>query len=562
MDLKRSSFEFHRQLESPSGFLRREWKPIAMCGGLFSVAMLACIAFIDPAFFYPRLQTDPLNYYLKAKSIAETGSAAATWAVNLKPFAYVTMPGLLRVPMVMAFPDFDDQLRAIQVVNVALLATVALMSAYVFSWMVPRSRHSLVIAFAFVFTLLSPIWVANIFLPLADAPYAAATLAAIFVGLELVTSTQRIIHRPLLTALVVVLFALAFLLRFTAPVLMLFFAPLALARWRQDGATRKALWQVGAIAAVSIALLVSFNLDAIFGRYFREPILFLRKGEKIGMLVNVIGAAIPSQIVPTFQLGFLHPPISDIYSTTFSNAPQDIAWACVGIFISCIVIAGMWFSRQRMLPEILYLLAGLPVIGLMMPSTTRYLMSYQPFFWIFFYVGAATLSHRHAPVIVRLVRSRRAVVAGVVIAAAGIIGLRAWKVAGTASERYFAVTAGHITTYVTDVSDTFRSLRHFVEGLPKEKTLLIGTRGSLGRWKAISDRNYYYPDSALSEMVENNDVYLLIECGTLEACQAWDKWRSQTEERLQTFGDFRYESVFAASSGRARVEALRMSIAQ
>lgn len=558
LDLNRTSYEFHQNLESPFVFFRRQWKAIAFFGGGFASALLAVVLLVDPAFFYPRLQTDPLNYYLKAKLLVETGSADAAWAVNLRPFAYVSMPGILRAPFIAAFADFDDQLRAMQIANIGILGAVALMSAYIFSWVLPVARHWMAIAFAFVFTVLSPVWMANLILPLADAPYAAFTLATVIVSVELFCSPRRLIARPLLIAVLALLFTVSFLLRFTAPVLLAYIAPLAIARWRHDTLSTRTKLLATLVAALLVMLLVVFNLDAIQGRYFREPLFFLKRGEKLGMLINLFGAGFPTQILPTFQLGFVHPPIIDYTRTSFLLDARDAAWAAVGLLIGGVIIAGMWFSRRRFLPEILYLVAALPVIGLMMPSTTRYLMSYQPLFWIFFYTGAATLATRYAPWIIRVVHSRIAVAGALVAAATLVVGLRAWKVAGSASERYFAVTVERVPKYVTDVSDTFSSLRKFLDTLPRDRSLIVGANGTEGRWKAISNLDYYHPDSALSQAVDSKEVYLVIECGTQDACHVWDKWKTRTQDRLAEFGAYEFNSVFAVQSGRARAEVLRM----
>ena len=520
--------------------------------------MLAIVFAVDPAFFYPRLSSDPLNYILKARSLMETGSLDARWAINLDPFAYVSMPGLLRLPAIAGFHEFDHQLRAMQVLNIPIVASVAGMSAYILSWMLPASRHWLAIVFAFAFTLISPVWLANVFLPLADAPYAAFTLATILVSVELLCSDQRIGSRPVLVAVFCALFTISFLLRFTAPVLLLFMAPLAVARWRERQHSPRVLWTAGGIVLVVIAVLVVMNADTIFGRYFHEPISFLRRGEKPGMIINLFGAAFPTQILPTFQLGFMHPPIVDTYRTSFSNALPDMAWAGVGMLISLLIIAGMWLTRDRLLPEILYVIGALPILTLMMPSTTRYLMPYQPFFWMFFYSGAAILAGRHAPWLVRLARSRAVVVSTVVAVAALVVGLRTWKTAGTAAERFHVVTVASVPDYLREVGGTFRSLRGYLESLPRDRTLLVGGRGTIGRWKIISGLDYYYPDDAFMEVARNKDVYVVVECGTLDACQAWDIYRERAANRVLAEANVALDSVFATGTGRARAQVLKV----
>jgi hypothetical protein len=538
--------------------MRREWKAVAWFGGAFALIMLSAIVAIDPAFFYPRLQTDPLNYYLKAQSLTETGSTTARWAVNLPPFPYVSLPGLLRVPFIAAFREFDDQLRAIQIFNIPIVGSVAVMSAYILSWTQPVRRHWMTVAFAFGFTLLSPIWIANVFLPLADAPYSAFTLAVLLVAVRITCSARTSARQIWWIAIFALLLTTAFLLRFTAPVLLVYAGTLGLGKWRIADMSRRAKVTVIASTAVFLVALASFNLQAILGRYFFEPLYFLVKGDKPGMVLNLFGAAVPSQIIPDFQLGFRHPPIQAIFHTTFASSPQDVVWTAVGLAISAIVVAGAWVARTKYLPEILYVVAPLPVLALMLPSTTRYLTSYQAFMWIFFYYGVVALTARYKW-LTRAARSRVAVVTAVVVLLSVVVGLRWGKLAGTASERNLAVTVTHAPRYVREVSATFRGLRGFLESLPRHNTLLIGWSGNVGRWKVISDRDYYYPDSALASAVRTKNVYLLAECGTLEACQSWDIWKEQRKNDVLRFGNFRFDTVYAAGSGLAKVEVFRMS---
>ena len=57
-----SSYQFHRELESPAAFIRREWQALAVFGGGFVAVLLLGVLAVDPAYFYPRLSTDPLLY--------------------------------------------------------------------------------------------------------------------------------------------------------------------------------------------------------------------------------------------------------------------------------------------------------------------------------------------------------------------------------------------------------------------------------------------------------------------------------------------------------------------
>ncbi len=557
-DLTKSSYDFHCELESPLDFFRREWKAISLFGGGFCLLMVAAVFWVDPAFFYPRLSTDPLFYYMKAKSLVETGNTAARLAVNAEPFAYAAMPGVLRAPILFLFSDFDTQWRAMQLMNIPIAAAVAVMSAYILSWTQPERRHWMTIAFAFAFTGLSPAWLANIFIPLADAPYAAFTLVAVLISMHVMCSPTRISRMRGWVALYSVVFVISFFLRFTAPVLLVYAAILARGRWH--GHTLSPAAKRGFIIGpiVVTALLVALNFQAIFGRYLTEPIIFIIAGDKLGMLLNLLGLATPDQILPDFHLGFSVPPITDIFYGEFAHTQFDAIWTAGGIAISAITIRGIWVSRARFLPEILYLLAPLVVLTLMMPSTARYLMSYQAFFWVFFYEGSADVVRKFIPSLATTRRSKL-VAAVAALAVIGVVGgLRWYRIAGTGAARNYAVTMAQAPGYVKEVSGTFRSLRNYIETLPKEKTLLVGSYGLTGRWNAIADRSYYLPDSALVSVAAQKEVYLVVECGTLEYCQSFPEWKNRMQEKLCNFGEFTYESVFAVQSRSARAEVFRV----
>jgi len=517
--------------------------------------MVAAIAYIDPAFFYSRLSTDPLNYYLKAKSFAETGSTAAVSAVNSRPFVYAAMPGVLRAPFLLIFRDFDDQLRAIQLFNVAILGSIALMSAFVLSWTQPARRHRYVIAFAFGFTLLSPIWLANVFLPLADAPYAAFSLAALIVSIRVLCAARPRLRTGAI-ALFAILFGIAFMLRFTAPLLLAYPIVLAHGRWGLRSVSRRTWLVGGSIVAAFLMVLTAMNVQAIFGKYFFEPLWYIAKVDTLSMIGNLLAVALPSQVIPNFQLGFVHPPIHAHYATKFTESPADTAWMIVGLLISALIVTGIWKARDRYLPEIACLLAPLPVLAPILPSTTRYMMSYQAFVWIFFFLGAVAFAKRSGLIV--LLRRRAVLAAASVLIVAGVIGLRWWKVAGGASESVLAVTVTNAAGYIDGVGGTFRGLRDFIETLPRERTLLIGDPGTTGRWKIIADRDYYLPDPSLPAVVRDKDVYLLAECGTLDTCQSWEYYRDMAQARVSEFGEFRFDSVYSAQSARAHVEVFRL----
>jgi len=545
-------------LESPAAFIRREWQALAVFGGGFVAVLLLGVLAVDPAYFYPRLSTDPLLYYLKGLAFAETGHAIARSAVNRVPFDYVSMPGVLRSPFIAAFRDFDDQLRAIQLANIALVAATGVMFSYILSWALPRSRHWMGVGYTFGFLLLSPNWVANVFAPLADAPYAAFTVAALIIVTSVICSDTALSRRPLALASAAALFVLAFLVKYTAPVLLVYAAILASGRTREHGTSRRALFTGSGVALSGVLVLVLINWTTITRRYMYEPIGYLLHAPKKGMLLNFFGLAIPSQVIPDFELAFARNPMVDAYRPVFGTTPGDIAITAAGIAISMVFFFGMWKARKHFLPEIGYCLAALPVLGLMIPSTARYLMAYQPMAWIFFYIGAAALIR---PLVPRLRLHPLAPITSLslmLLVASGLVFMRSQRIVGATGNRSAAISLGQTRGYVDQIASTFRDLRRFLETLPRNRTLLIGAAPTVGRWKVISGLDYYRPDSALSVAAREHDVYVVLECGTLELCQDFGAWEDLTRKGLRKYGDFSLDPVFSRASSHAKTKVFRL----
>lgn len=530
---------------------------VALCAGAYVALMLAVLLGVDAAFFYPRIETDQLLYLLKAKSFVETGTTAARAAINVEPFAYAAMPGVLRAPFLFLFDEFDHQLRAIQLLNVAIAATTAAMSAYILSWALPRRLHRGAIAFAFAFVVLSPDWLTNTFVPLADAPYALLTLSCILIAISVFTSEQPIKTRWAAVALFAVLFVIAFLVRFTAPVLLVAIAVLARGRWRDAKISRNTKRAVIGIPVVLILVLVVLNAQAIFGKYIGEPIWYLSAADKTGMGLNVFGSAIPAQIIPVFNLAFDVMPPADRLNPVFGTTTRDSLWTAVGLLISGIVVIGLVRSTKRILPEIACVLVAFPVLAVMIQSTTRYLMSYQAILWFMFATGVAFLIEPWASR-VSMTRVRRIMGGAALLGIAGIVLLRSATAARTADAD--SLLDGP-RRYTREVGETFRSLRSFLETLPGDRTLLITSGGEVGRWDVIADRRHYAPDSLLAAAVSGNYVYSVISCGTATSCAPFDQWHASRVRRFAQYGDFKYEKVFERRSASARATVHRLSMA-
>jgi hypothetical protein len=262
--------------------------------------------------------------------------------------------------------------------------------------------------------------------------------------------------------------------------------------------------------------------------------------------------------VSDFRLGFSYHPIIAPYHVRFPNSLRDYVLESIGLSVSFMTFFGMWRSRRQFLPEIAYVLAALPVLTLMIPSTARYLMAYQPFFWIFFFVGASAI---FGPAAARVANTPRATLLGItalVVAGTSLVLLRTSKIVGTVGSPGAAVSIGESRAYVAEVASTFADLRRYLEKLPRDRTVLIGQSGTVGRWTVISGIKYYRPDSTLSLAINRYDTYLLSECGTYEVCQNFDYWDGKFRESVIRFGGFTFEPVFSRIHEHAKVKLYRV----
>jgi len=145
------------------------------------------------------------------------------------------------------------------------------------------------------------------------------------------------------------------------------------------------------------------------------------------------------------------------------------------------------------------------------------------------------------------------------LALAGLVYLRSQRIVGTSSERSAAVSLAEARLYVEEVSSTFRALRNYLETLPRDRTLLVSEADAYGRWHVISGLDYYRADSTFHMAVAKHETYLLVECGTPEACQDFPAWDALLRLNLVPFGDFSYDLVFSRITphGKARVYRIR-----
>ena len=544
---------------SPGEFLRSQRLPLLVCSALFTAVMLAAVFSVDPAYNYPRLITDQLLYYMKAISFVADGNTTAQTAINAKPFIYAATPGLLRAPFIAAFSEFDDQLRAIQVSNIALAIILGGMSAYIVSWVLPRRLHWIGVCFSFATLLLNPVWVTNILSPLADLPYAVASLGGLIVLNRMALGAEADRRSLALKILFAFLFIVAFGCRYTAPVLFLYgwvlFRQQRAGRGIDGASVRYVLLGVGLLA-----LLVAMDIHTIVSGYLWQPFQFLINSNKSGIVLNTLAVAVPSQIIPGLILLYREPPAS-LYRPVFGTNPADMVLVVAGLLITALVVYGMWRGRRSFKAEILYVAMPLPLIASMIPSTARYLLSYQPLIWLFLYLGISHLALSSVP-------SRRwltgLTTAGVVfccVAAGAVLYIRSSRITGSAKVTISSFSLGESRRHAPEVATTYRSLRDFLESRPRERSLVLGDRATTGQWKVIAGIDYYEPDSALAKIARARDLYMVMSCQSAVQCSGFDGAVKRREDRILDYGAFEFDNVFATRNDYSAAIVYRVRVA-
>lgn len=530
---------------------------IAVCSVVFLGILLWAIFSVDPAYYYPRLRTDQLLYYLKGLWFVQHGTTDARAAINVEPFVYAAGPGLIRVPFLAAFTEFDHQLRAIQVSNLAMAWVLAVMSAYVFSEVLPRRYHKAAIAFAFISQLLNPIWVTNVFSPLADLPFAAASLGTIILFRQIVTGSvaeRSSTWRKLACA---ILFVVAFLCRFTA-LAMLGYAWMLVRERRREQAVPKRSRRTGLIVTGLVLLVVLANLRTIVFGYAWQPVMFLVRADISTMVLNTLTVAVPSQIVPGFEQLYRLPPVLRPFDPQFGTNSFDVALLIGGLAVTVVISVGMWSSRRTRRADLTYVLLPLPILAMLIPSTTRYLLTYQPFYWLFMTAGAAAIRGRYAP---GFILTRRVLaVAGVVVVLGGIstLGVRSARLTKNGAS-LSSFSPGETRRHATEVARTYRTLRDFLERLPIGRTLVINGREATGQWKVIAGVDHYQVSGAVTEAAARKDIYLIVDCPTPATCREFDHTVAAEKLRLLKLGKFDFEKVFETGNPWSAARVYRLN---
>ncbi|MEP6506863.1 MAG: hypothetical protein ABJC63_01455 [Gemmatimonadales bacterium] len=380
-------------------------------------------------------------------------------------------------------------------------------------WMLPKEWHRIATGFAFGFSLITPSWMANVFVGLADAPYAAFFLASMLLAIRILVSPS-----PFLRS-IPLFWCSSFSLRprprfrYTAPVLFVLAAVLVKGRMEGDPIPRKLkIWgPVRRVGARYDAGLLQSARDFRPVHCRAAPVYQSRGKKRDPHQLSLPGDTEPDN--SRFALGFSRSPYIDPYHAQFGATHGDITWSLVGECISIVVLLGLWRTRT---------LSG------MMPASAR--KRIMPI------AGIAT---------------------GCVLIAGLIVGVSTRRSTSGRAELSLFQSVRRIPDYFAGVTDTYRPLKTFMDGLPHNQTI-IATSTVQVRWSVISGVSYYMADSGLVNVTRKKDVYIVVECQSLDTCAHLDANEAKLKDALCRVGEFNYALVFEARASRSRARVYRV----
>ena len=149
---------------------------------IITAGLAAIVALAPPAFFLSHLVNDQLLYFLMAKSVAQHGTPVVAQAVNLAPFTYAYGIAYLYAGVFKLFVLFEDQIRGIQAINLALIFSYMLLTLNYMAKVVPRLPVILMAGICGTAMLLDSRWLYIATMPNSDIVPALATVAAMFIA--------------------------------------------------------------------------------------------------------------------------------------------------------------------------------------------------------------------------------------------------------------------------------------------------------------------------------------------------------------------------------------------
>jgi hypothetical protein len=190
---------------------------------------------------------------------------------------------------------------------------------------------------------------------------------------------------------------------------------------------------------------------------------------------------------------------------TSAMTVANLPWIVAGLAISGLVLSGAWRERERLAPELLLLATTVAVYAMATNSTSRYLASVQPVFWVLLLAGGA-------PVWKRLQPFRGLVAAAAAVAALGVGANMATNITRSFSGLHGARWP-ELFPFLRDLSTTFEQGQQRVGVLagasPDTRFVLLADDI---RWRAIAGVRFVAAQDAGAAVCAGAPVYVVHAC--------------------------------------------------
>jgi hypothetical protein len=537
MRLLISAYEWHEHNGPFSDLRPADWRLLFATAAVLSTIYVATLLAIDPDFFLSRLRDDALLYFLKAARFAETAHTDARLAVNLPPFQYVSLPGVLFAPLLRASSDFSVQLRLIQLTNAVGLAACFVLGAGVVAARVAPARRMLVVAVLGGCTLANRLWLLEVSLPYATIPFMIFSFGATLAAWAAVRGRERG-ERAVCWGLFAIGSVMSFAIKFTACSLLgyagLLLAARALAARRVD--------RLG----VAMLLLTALGMGAVAWAGWDTIQWYVSAGQgRLGAtspkdwLVYLVAVALPNTVLPGFVNFFSSDPLVEATRFVWMTTPRDVGLVATGIAVSTAMLVGAWKLRRAMLPEALLVASILPVIAGIATSTPRYLLPYAPWVWVFALAAAKPLAGQSERWLGKWVKRTLPAIFAAMLLAAGWLTFRH----STSGRSTGAGTPTVARLHTGDATATYKELRVALSLLPRDRTELLLIGGNTGVWQLVLGLSSYAPDERLRLRIQHKQMYLLAVCSPSLGCRSLELEVRRLREELDKYGPFAYVPV-------------------
>lgn len=466
------------------------------------LALIAGGAALGPGLVYAKLQSDAAVYLVQARHLWFEGSA---WnfaiADGTPPILYTPVPAYLRAPLFGLAADAGTVVLLVQLQNLVLLGLLGVVSQrYLVRRLPAGASAAWQVAPWLCLALTYNPWIVNLALPMGDHLFALLTMGSV---LAFVEAEHRVAPRArwLILTSGFLMTAVAAVQKVTGAGALGYAAVLA----GRGGRGRWVLAAAGVTALVTFGLFGgvhrhTFGVGASHYLSKRDPALVA-----LDTVLNLVVAAVPNQLVPNFSYLLARDFSATHAVTTAALTGPNLPWLLAGCALTALVAAGAWRERRRLAPELAMLALTVPVYALATNSTSRYLASMQPVFWLLAVAGGQVLT-------ARLPKPGPKTWAAAAAALLVAVGLIATNLSRSFSARH-AATAADLPDFLRELARTFESgQRDLLARSARQPAPWIVLTNDDIRWYALAGARYLPAAGAAAAACRGEEVYTVFAC--------------------------------------------------